>query len=256
MRVTPGQGAEHEGPVPGRSKACGPVHAAQPVLRAVPRRRGWPAGTRGGPRGAAAALGELGLWKSARPRPWDSHIFARTLYFNICFKKRGAVGGAEVVLFFTSMFPAASLYHLPCQTVSGMWCRVPAVGRARSALRPQRAGRTGTGSCPRTRPPGNAAPHRAEARTQTRPVFRSSPRWPRAPSGMPPSSPEGQPGPAPAAAAAGPDRLCPQGERPQVQPAPEDQEGIGPAHLCSYGADPGLFFHDRKRQEQLGRERP
>lgn len=162
-----------------------------------------------------------------------------------------------MVLFFTSMVPAASLYRLPCQTVSGMWCHVPAVSRARSALWPRRAGRTGTtGSCPRTRPPGNAAPHRAEARTQTRPVFRSSPRWPRAPSGMPPSSPEGQPGPAPAAAAAGPDRLCPQGERPQVQPAPEDQEGIGPAHLCSYGADPGLFFQDRKRQEQLGRERP
>lgn len=122
-----------------------------------------------------------------------------------------------MVLFFTSMFPAASLYHLPCQTVSGMWCRVPAVGRARSALRPRRAGRTGTtGSCPRTRPPGNAAPHRAEARTQTRPVFRSSPRWPRAPSGMPPSSPEGEPGhpPAPAAAAAGPDPALPAGGAP------------------------------------------
>lgn len=120
-----------------------------------------------------------------------------------------------MVLFFTSMFPAASLYHLPCQTVSGMWCHVPAVGRARSALRPRRAGRTGTtGSCPRTRPPGNAAPHRAEARTQTRPVFRSSPRWPRAPSGMPPSSPEGQPGPAPAAAAAGPDPALPAGGAP------------------------------------------
>lgn len=53
-----------------------------------------------------------------------------------------------------------------------------------------------------------------------------------------------------------PTQLCLQGEHPQVQPAPEDQEGIGLAHLCSYGADPGLFFQDRKRQEQLGRERP
>lgn len=126
-----------------------------------------------------------------------------------------------MVLFFTSMFPAASLYHLPCQTVSGMRCRVPAVGRARSALRPRRAGRTGTtGSCPRTRPPGNAAPHRAEARTQTRPVFRSSPRWPRAPSGMPPSSPEGQPVP-------------PTLPRLRLPPVPTGSARRGSAHRCS-----------------------
>lgn len=125
-----------------------------------------------------------------------------------------------MVLFFTSMFPAASLYHLPCQTVSGMWCHVPAVGRARSALRPRRAGRTGTGSCPRTRPPGNAAPHRAEARTQTRPVFRSSPRWPRAPSGMPPSSPEGQPVP-------------PTLPRLWLPPVPTGSARRGSTHRCS-----------------------
>lgn len=95
-----------------------------------------------------------------------------------------------------------------------MRCRVPAVSRARSALRPRRAGRTGTGSCPRTRPPGNAAPHRAEARTQMRPVFRSSPRWPRALSSVPPSSPEGQPVPCPGCGCRGPDPALPAGGAP------------------------------------------
>lgn len=189
--------------------------------------------------GPAAATGEPGQWKSAQPRALGACIVLHIYYISIFVVRNEAP--EEVVSGSLLDVHVSHREHLSPALSDGSWVVV-----SRPALWPRRAGRTGTGSCPRTRPPGNAAPHHAEARAQTRPVFRSSPRGPRAVSSVPPSSPEGQPVPPP--------RLCPQRVRPQVQPA--RGEGVVPAHLCPYGADPGLFLRDRKRQEQLARESP
>lgn len=102
-----------------------------------------------------------------------------------------------MVLFFMFMFSTVSIYRLPCKTISGLWFGLPAIGRARPVLcHTSREGVVSEGGAHgervlrSDRPPGNAAPHHPEARAQMQPVSRSSRRWPRAPSSMPPSSPE------------------------------------------------------------------
>lgn len=110
-----------------------------------------------------------------------------------------------MVLFFTSMFSTVSIYRLPCKTISGLWFGLPAIGRARPVLcHTSREGVVSEGGAHgervlrSDRPPGNAAPHHSAARAQMQPVSRSSRRWPRAPSSMPPSSPEEHLSPPPA----------------------------------------------------------
>lgn len=152
-----------------------------------------------------------------------------------------------MVLFFTSMFSTVSIYRLPCKTISGLWFGLPAIGRARPVLcHTSREGVVSEGGAHgervlrSDRPPGNAAPHHAAARAQMQPVSRSSRRWPRAPSSMPPSSPEEHLSPAPRPVPTlwlqlppFPPRLCLHGECPKVQPVHKGRDGIFSAHLCS-----------------------